>query len=148
MQSVIRKIKSLPSLLKRDNHILSHSQLLQQFDQLEALINTMIDESNDDTILVYPCNKDPQHQYLYPRNTVRRVISEAHLQRLYRSFYLLFCVIHYNSLSNRFSFSYHICRIVLPPIVISSRINLFLIVIPLVIRIKRLSATKATLTQR
>ena len=92
MQSVLRKIRSLPALLKTGDHtthILSHAQFLKQVELLDNLIDTMLDESTDETVLVYAHNKDPRHIHL--PNACHRVISEARRQRIHRSFlYLLF----------------------------------------------------------
>jgi hypothetical protein len=82
MQSVIRKIKSLPVLSKRGtpeeetkpfSPFLSLPQLLDQIDRVDELIDIMINESKDNKVLVFHAPNKPS---LVP--------SEALTQRLPR----------------------------------------------------------------
>jgi hypothetical protein len=86
MQSVIRKIKSLPILLRKEERPLSRQQVLEQINKVEDLVNTMIDDANDYTVIIFPCNKFPEDRHLYPRNSRYRILSEAFVQQPPRSF--------------------------------------------------------------
>lgn len=92
MQSVIRKVKSLPSLLRKgvpqEEHPLSPSQLSRQVDELQELIDVMIDESLNNMVLVFPPNRSQDDHRLHSLHTHCLVPSEILTQRPFRKCFL------------------------------------------------------------
>lgn len=87
MQSLLRKVQSLPILSRQEvrpeepSTLLSHSELLRQIDQVDELIDTMIKESDNQIVLIFPRNKIPENCNSHFSNTHREVVSEALIRR-------------------------------------------------------------------
>jgi hypothetical protein len=87
MQSVIHKVKSLPTLLRKGvpqeerPPVLSPFQLFRQIDKLQELIDVMIDESLSNMVLVFPPNRSPADRRLHSLHTHCLVPSEILTQQ-------------------------------------------------------------------
>jgi hypothetical protein len=107
MQTVLRKIKSLPLLLRRETQgevqemqgegqeplgeeqtpqstLLSYPQLMQQIDMLEELVDTMLDDAKNDMVLFFRRNESPDKSCCLSRTTTTHCLvpSEALTPRL------------------------------------------------------------------
>lgn len=78
MQSIIRKVKSMPSLMKfspleerRARFKLPYSQLSQQVDELEELIDIMISESWNNTAIQF--SSPSNHSDLFCPPLLKRI---------------------------------------------------------------------------
>ena len=83
MQSIIRKVKFLPLLSKKEDppapHFcyLSPQEFFHKIDELEKLIDLMIEESESHMVIISLWNKYPKDQWLLTPNTFCVVPSEA-----------------------------------------------------------------------
>jgi hypothetical protein len=85
MQSVIRKVKSLPIFSRKDSRQLTPAQFNYQANELDELIDIMIKDAANYHVLFYPRNSyRDERQHLYPPNSCYLIESEVEMQRLLR----------------------------------------------------------------
>ena len=83
MQSIIRKVKSLPLLSRKEDppaprfRYLSPQEFFHEIDELEKLIDVMVEESKNYMVTISLWNKYPKDRWLLTPNNFCVVPSEA-----------------------------------------------------------------------